>query len=155
MSKGVRRILHMCYFVLDLSLHILFVFHRQGTRTNVLGLAIPQTVRGRLLYLVTWTSVLIAACILSARLGFRRQFKYASYGFHYMQHTSMVRLPAYAASPLLITAAWATTYGIICYLSHLISHSQRWCFPFLQQEFQSCVSSSTSSICTCSYMKSL
>ena len=120
-SKGIKRILHMCYFVLDLSLHILFVLHGQGTHINVLGLTIPQTVQGRLLYLAMWISVWIAACLLSARLGFRRQFKYAGYGFYYVQHASMVRLPAYAVSPLLITAAWAVTYGNICYLFRIWS----------------------------------
>lgn len=115
--RALKRIGNVIFFVMDAGLHLLFVLYGYGTTTDELGLPIPQTVRGRVLYHAIVLSVWISVCVLCFRFGLSRQFKYISPALHIVQHASMLRLPAYASSSLLMTAAWVSTIGNFCFIS--------------------------------------
>ena len=115
--RALKRVGNMIFFVMDAGLHLLFVLYGYGTTTDEFGLQIPQTVQGRVLYHAIVLSVWISVCILCSRFGLSRQFKYISPALHIVQHASMLRLPAYASSPLLMTATWVSTIGNFCFIS--------------------------------------
>lgn len=119
--RALKRIGNVIFSVMDAGLHVLFVLYGFGTTTDEIGLPIPQTVRGRVLYLAIVLSVWISVCVLCSRFKLSRQFKYIGTALHSVQHASMLRLPAYASSALLMTVAWVSTIANFCFISILWS----------------------------------
>ena len=116
-----KRMLYAFYCVLDVGLHILFVLYGLGMPTNEFGLGIPQTVPSRFLYLAALLAMWTMVLALCRRFGLGRQIKYFGYAIQCVQHASLVRLPAYSSSPLLMQTAWATALGNLCYVAKIWS----------------------------------
>ena len=116
-----KRILHAFFFVTDVGLHILFVLYGVGMPIDEFGLGIPQTVQSRFLYLAALIAMWTVVFVLCSRIGLRREIKYCGYAFQWVGHASLVRLPAYASYPLMMTAVWAMVFGNICYVPKIWS----------------------------------
>lgn len=116
-----KRMLYALCFVLDVGLHTLFVLYGTGISTDEFGLGIFQTVQSRFLYLTALIAMWMVVFALCSRLGWSRQVKFCGYAVQAINHTSMVRLPAYGSSPLLMTAAWISAFGNFCYLPKMWS----------------------------------
>jgi len=117
--QSAKRILYALYFVMDVGLHILFILYGMPTYKFVLGNS--QTVQSRFLYLAALIVMWAVVFALCSRLGWSRHIKYCGYAVQCINHISMVRLPAYASSPLLMTAAWSSALGNCCYLPKIWS----------------------------------
>ena len=119
-SKHIpKRVLHVLFCVPDFILHIQFVLYGLGTP---FGFANPALMWNRVLYLAMLIAMWMIVCVLCSWYGWSRQFKYYSPAIHFVQHASMVRLPAYSSSHLLMSAAWVSVIGDLCYVPKLFSH---------------------------------
>ena len=116
-----KRILYALYFVMDAGLHVLFVVYGLGMPTDEFDLGNSHTVQSRFLYLAAMIAMWMMVFTLCSKLGLGRQIKYCGYAVQCINHTCMVRLPAYASSPLLMTAAWISALGNSCYLPKMWS----------------------------------
>ena len=114
-----KRMLHMFWFLADFGLHILFVLYGLG---EPFGLTNPETVQSRVLHLVVLSAVWMVGFILCSWCGLSRQIKYFGCGTQCVQQAAMLRLPVYASSPLLMTAAWSSVLGNICYCAKIFSY---------------------------------
>ena len=119
-SKHIpKRVLHVLFFVPDFFLHIQFVLYGHGIPFVVTNL---ELMWNRVLYLAMLIAMWMVVCVLCSWYRWSRQFKYYSPAIHFVQHASMVRLPAYGSSHLLMTAAWVSVIGNLCYVPKLLSH---------------------------------
>ena len=115
-----KRVLHVFHSASNFSLHILFVLYGLGTP---FGVANPELLWNRVLCLAMLIAMWMVVCVLCSWYGWSRQIKYYGLAIHYAQHASMVRLPASTSSPLLITAAWVSVLGNLCYVPKICSHT--------------------------------
>ena len=119
-KSKLKRILHTLYFAADFGLHILFLRYGLGTP---FGVANPELMQNRVLYLATLIAMWMVVYVMCSWYGLSREIKYYGLAIQFVQHASMVRLPAYASSPLLMTAAWVSILGNLCYVPKICSHS--------------------------------
>ena len=118
-----KRVLYALYFVMDAGLHILFVVYGLGMPTDEFDLGNSHTVQSRFLYLTALIAMWMMVFTLCSKHGLGREIKYCGYTIQCVHHTSVVRLPVYASSPLLMTAAWSSTLGNCCYIPKICSPS--------------------------------
>ena len=116
-----KRLLYALCFVLDVGLHMLFVVYGPEMSTDEFEQGISQMVQSRFLYLAAMIAMWMVVFTLSSRFGLSRQVKFCGYAVQCINHTCMVRLPVYASSPLLMTAAWISALGNFCYLPKMWS----------------------------------
>ena len=119
-KSKLKRILHTLHFAADFGLHILFLRYGLGTP---FGVANPELMQNRVLYLATLIAMWMVVYVMCSWYGLSREIKYYGLAIQFVQHASMVRLPAYASSPLLMTAAWVSILGNLCYVPKICSHS--------------------------------